>query len=132
VNPAAVIVACWRAGKAVLFAWGSADCVCWAGDVATGMLGRDPIADLRGTYDSELSARRVMVARGWKSLGDVAGHYFEEIHVAHARTGDWAIIVNADGTETIGVVSRERIVAKAESGMGDVPRGRAVRAFRVE
>ena len=102
-----------------------------AGIVTCGMLGDDPIAELRGTYDSDVSARRVMVARGWRSLGDVAGHYFEEIPRAHARTGDWALIINPNGTETIGVFSRERVVAKTEGGMGSVPRGRATRAFRV-
>lgn len=132
-NPAAIVLAEYRKARAVPFAWGIADCLGWASDVANALLDRgDVIAELRGRYTSSTGSLRIMVERGWKNLGDVAATYFAEIPTAQARAGDWAIIANADGTETIGVFAGAMIAAKTERGMGQVPRSHATRAFRVE
>lgn len=134
INRAAIIMKHWRRAKAEPFAWDAeADCIGWAAGVAQDIIGRDPIARICGRYSTEAGARRVMANEGWKNLSDVARAFFpHEIHPAEAVTGDWAVIVNEDGTETIGVVSNAMIAAKTKAGMGQVPRSRAVSAFRVE
>lgn len=130
-NPRRIVLDVWRAQRAVPFAWGSADCLCFAAACAEPILGRDPIAHLRGRYDSETGAKRLMVENGWRGMGDVAASIFPEIPVAQAHVGDWALIVNPDGTEVIGVVAGERIAAKTQSGSGQALLRTAARAFRV-
>ncbi len=122
----------YRLERGVPFAWGTADCLTFAAGCAEPVIGRDPIAHLRGRYDSELGAKRLMVENGWGDMGDVAASVFGEIPVALARDGDWARIVNEDGTDAIGVFAGEVIAAKLQHGVGQVARSRAVRAFRVE
>ena len=134
INRAAVLLKHWRRAKTEPFAWNAeADCIGWAASIARDIVDRDPIASIRGTYMTETEAKRVMVERGWYSLSDVARAIFpHEIHPAEAQTGDWAVIMNADGTETIGVVSGEFVAAKTQAGLGRAPRSRAMAAFRVE
>src|SRR3990167_2597969 len=110
----------FRKARGAPFRWdGQHDCLGWAGDVAARILGHDVIGDLRGRYTSEKGARRVMVAEGWESLADVASSFFSrEIPVAHAQTGDWGIVVNETGTETIGVFVGAMIAAKTPTGIG--------------
>lgn len=130
----------FRAWRAMPFAWGAADCLCFAAECARPIVGRDPIAQLRGRYDSEVSARQLMMLNGWRHMGDVALSLFPEVSVAHAQAGDWALLINAGGlaealgvtgTEVIGVVVGDRIAAKTAQGTDHTPLGRATRAFRV-
>jgi hypothetical protein len=44
--------------------WGQADCCTFACDVFARVYGIDPMADIRGTYDSAASAARLVAARG--------------------------------------------------------------------
>lgn len=115
----------------VPFAWGTADCLSWCADCALAMTGRDPAKDLRGRYTNAFQARRVMVAEGWRSLGDLAKSFFAEINPAHARTGDWALVMN-DGVETLGVVVGHVIWCRGEYGLGATLLTKASRAFRVD
>ncbi len=131
-GPASIIHEEYRRARGEPFAWGTSDCLGWAAAVAIRLVGRDPIAGLRGRYHSEVSAARVMVEEGWRSLGDVAAAHAREIPVLDARTGDWAYLINDDGTATIGVFIADQVAAKALSGVGIMPRARALRAFRVE
>lgn len=132
-NVTAIILAAWRAAERRPFAWdGINDCLGWASGVAQTITGRDPISHLRGRYASARDAKRVMVAEGWSDMADVARSIFAEIPVAQARSGDWAWLANDDGSDTIGVFCRERIAARGETGMRQVPRARALKAFRVE
>lgn len=130
-NVAPLILQIYREARAEPFVWGGADCLDFAGRVAQAITGRNPANHLKGTYNSPLSARRVMKENGWETMGDVAASLYEEIPVADARAGDWAEILNGDGSETIGVFSGSMIGAKTELGVGQVPRSRARRAFRV-
>jgi len=47
-----------RRGQA--FAWGARDCCLWGADVVLAVIGRDPMADLRGAYGTEAAAREVL------------------------------------------------------------------------
>lgn len=130
-NPRRLVLEAWRAQRGVPFAWGAADCLCFAALCAEAIIGRDPIAQLRGRYDGEMSAKRLMVENGWTNMGDVAASIFAEIPVAQARAGDWAHVVNPDGTDGIGVVVDDLIAAKTKDGAGQVRLADAKRAFRV-
>jgi uncharacterized protein DUF6950 len=130
-NVRKIILDAYRAQRAIPFAWGSADCLCFAARCAEQMIGRDPIAHLRGRYDSETGAKRVMVENGWRDMGDVAASIFPEIPMARAHAGDWALVVTEGWGETIGVVVDDRIAAKTQGGSGQALRSQATRAFRV-
>lgn len=132
-NPRLAILREYDKAKALPFSWGTADCLSWCADCAKAITGTDPAEKLRGRYESEASAKRVMIAEGWADMGDVARSMYAEIPVAQATSGDWAQIINEDGTETLGVVHGGMIAARTkESGLGQVPLTSAKRAFRVE
>ena len=52
--------------------------------------------------------------------------------VAQARTGDWAIVKNDDGTETLGVVVGHLVWARGEAGLAATTLATAKKAYRVE
>lgn len=122
----------YEAEKAEPFAWGRHDCLLWCANCAKAITGQDPAAHLRGRYKTAAGAARVMKTEGWRDLADVAASMFSEIPVASAQSGDWAHVVNDDGTDTLGVVMGGMIVARTlERGLGQVPLTRAAKAFRV-
>lgn len=53
-----------RQRRGTPFAWGLADCCLWGADVVQAVTGRDPMADLRGSYDTEAAARDVLARLG--------------------------------------------------------------------
>jgi hypothetical protein len=110
-------------------AWGQHDCVTFAADVVHGLTGADPMGDLRGTYDSPLSAARVMKQAGADNLGDLAALHLAEVTPSEARRGD--IVLSAQPYEFLAVCVGRTAVGPAESGMIHVPMAQAVRAFRV-
>lgn len=130
-NAAKVLHALWREGKSKAFSWDCRDdCLGWAGRSAAGIVGVNPAASLFGLYSSRIGAHRLMVERGWETMGDVVSSMLVEIAPSQAKTGDWAIIKNsADGEELVGVFWGSLIAAKTKSGMGLVPRLRATRSF---
>lgn len=132
INARKIVLEEFLAQAGVPFAWGTADCLTFAAGVAQRMLGRDPMAHLRGRYDSEGTARRVMVEEGWRAWRDVPASMFQPIPVAMARAGDWALAVDETGAEGIGVVIGATIAVRARTGMAQLPLTSAVEAFRVE
>ncbi len=130
-NVRALIHAVVRRERKADFVWGATDCIMFCAAVALEIIGRDPIPHLRGRYDSEVGAKRIMVESGWQTLGDVAASLFKEIPVSSARAGDWAFVVNADGTESLGVVVGAEIVARGQTGLALTILSQARRAFRV-
>jgi hypothetical protein len=93
------------------------------------MTGDDPMSDLRGTYDSPLSAARVMKQAGADNVGDLAALYLAEVTPSEARRGD--IILSAEPYEFLAVCVGRTAVGPSEYGMIHVPMEQAVRAFRV-
>jgi len=114
------------------FIWGKTDCLRIACMMAEIKTGRDPGEQLIGTYDSEMSAKRVMVDNNWHDMGDVAASMFEEIHPSQAQVGDWAMILEGNITG-LGVVIGWQIVCRHEDGrFGFYSLNAAKRAFRVK
>lgn len=79
------------------FAWGAHDCCLWAADTVRAVTGVDPMADLRGSYDSEIGAARVLVRLG-RNLGQIVGDRLGcETLVTLAQPGDVGLAIQADG-----------------------------------
>lgn len=113
------------------FRWGTADCLCFAADVAAAITGTDPVAHLRGRYTTATGAQRILRREGWGDVAGLAATLWAEVPVAAATTGDWAVVTAADGTAALGVVSGDRIIARGPDGLGSMPLTAASRAFRV-
>lgn len=109
--------------------WGSHDCVIFAADCVLAMTGEDLMAGLRETYDSPISAARVIRAQGVDNLGDLAGLYLPEVHISEARRGD--LILSAEPYDFLAVCVGITAVGPSEHGMIHIPIAQALRAFRV-
>lgn len=131
-NLRALLHAEYQRQKTIPFVWGQSDCACTAADMIAPIIGRDVMAHLRGTYDSEIGAKRIMVANGWPDMGAFAASLFTEVPMGQVRTGDWVQFVNADGSDGIGVACGAQFLARSPRGLTTAPLGFAVRGFRVE
>lgn len=131
-NVRAILLAQISAYKAAPFEWGANDCAHFVADCAVALGKADPLEGLRGHYQTEVGAKRLMAANGWQSLADFAAARYREIPVSMARSGDWGFVVNDDETETLGVVVASQIAAQTLNGVGSVSLTKARRAFRVE
>ena len=133
VNKERIIIDIFMAHTDVPFQWGKNDCLIYCAACAKEITGKDPISHLRGKYKTALGAQKVMKKNGWKTLGDVAASIYKGLEsTAFLQTGDWAYVINEDGTETLGVVCGSLISAQLEKGVGQVGIKKAVRGFRVE
>lgn len=130
-NRLGILHAIYREQKVLPFAWSERDCLAFCGLCAQAITGRDPTEALRSRYSSEIGAQRVMRQHGWSGLHDVALSFFPEIDLAMAQPGDWARVVNADGTESLGVVAGPMIAARAKASLGLVRLTAAQNAYRV-
>jgi hypothetical protein len=113
----------------VPFKYGKDDCFTFVGGATMELEGKDPIKRWRGKYATALKARRLINDAGG-SIADIALTVAKEISNGEASTGDWALLKNEDGTETLGVVVGWNIWAKAETGVCALPRERGERFFR--
>jgi hypothetical protein len=127
-----LILAEYRRQQAIPFIWGKSDCLCTCGDFAYQLYRYDPVRHLRGGYDSEIGARKIMKKNKWENMGDVAASIFNEVPVAKARWGDWAHIENPDGTDGLGTVVGAYIIVRWMKGLGYVPLLSAKRTYLVE
>jgi len=83
------------------FEWGTHDCCLWAADAVQALTGRDPAAQWRGTYSSELGAFRIVFKLG--GLPAIAALGGAEIDPALAVTGDVGTVRWPDGIVSLGV-----------------------------
>lgn len=116
--------------KELPFVWGETDCFRTACAFAKAIIGYDPQEYAQiPTYDSEVSAKRIMLERNWRDMGDVADSLFDEIPVSLAQSGDWATVQQDECG--LGVVLGWQVLIRSKTGMGFVPLTHASRAFRV-
>jgi hypothetical protein len=111
-------------------AWGAHDCATFASDCIEAMTGTDPMADLRGRYDSAVSAARVIVEAGASDLGELAAQRLPEIALAEARRGDVMLCKGPMG-EFLAIVQGANAVGPAGFGLIYVPVSQGLRAYRV-
>lgn len=67
----------WRCAKGPLL-YGVNDCASTVADVIKAAGGPDMMASLRGRYDSETSFRRILVGKGYRSVGEYAESLLSE------------------------------------------------------
>lgn len=121
---------------AQFFSWGVRDCCLWGADAAQACTGRDPAADLRGTYSTALQAARlVQQAGGMTALLDarLAGRIEAhdaidgDVCVLHPQCHEWLPDLAA-----VGVLYRGHILAQAEHGLAVWAPDRAVAWWGVQ
>ena len=110
--------------------WGKSDCVMFAGRAVEVMTGEDLLSDIRGEYDSPLTAARLIKDRGFECLGDMVADRLPEIEVSDVWRGDLALMDGPYG-EFLGVCVGHKAIAPMETGLIHVPMTQATRAFRV-
>lgn len=132
-NRAAVIHRMYREHRQQRFRWGRSDCLGFAIACAEALGCGGGLAQRRAghAYGSGAEAAAALAAHGWRGLDDLAASLWERIPPALAQTGDWALVVNPDGTETLGVVMRDGVVAQTLDGLALSPRSAARTAYRV-
>jgi hypothetical protein len=111
--------------------WAAGGCLAFPGKVEKAITGTDSTEWARSQFTTETEAKRRMVEHGCKGLADIAGRLKQEIPVAQARAGDWAVVRNPDETEGLGVVIGAQIVVPTPQGHGIVPLLSASSAYRV-
>jgi len=112
------------------FAFGSHDCCMWACDVVLAVTGRDPVADLRGTYSTEEEAVIVMEAGG--GLEAMAEARFgPEIKPLAAAAGDVGIIDTDLGPALVACGGTSWLAASG-FGVVAVDQSQVLRAWRCE
>jgi hypothetical protein len=112
------------------FRWGSSDCALFAAGAVRAMTGADLGADWRGRYRSARGAARILRARGFAGLADVADAHFEAVAPASAGIGDLAA-VPGDAGLALGVVQGAGVYVLFPEGLALIAREEAVRAWRV-
>jgi hypothetical protein len=76
------------AARAKSFHWGKHDCALWAAGWVKLCTGNDFTKDWIHQYDSEDGAKRLMLARGFKSTADIADKALESKPLTFAQRGD--------------------------------------------
>jgi hypothetical protein len=83
------------------FAWGSHDCAAFATAVAAELTGEDPVAALRGSYQSAFGAERLMAEYG--GLPGLVTHFYgEPVTIHYAGRGD-LVLAERDNGPALGV-----------------------------
>lgn len=112
------------------FEWGSNDCALFAMRCVEAMTGRNPAAPYAGKYKTARGAMGVIRRAGHDSLVGFAAAHFLAIHPSAANVGDVAAVQTERGP-ALGIFGSDRIHTMGASGMGTVPRGDAIAAFKV-
>jgi hypothetical protein len=122
------------------FAWGQSDCITLVADAAAAMTGVDPLAALRGRYDSADGARALIRELGHRTLGGCLSATFSRIVPSFARRGDAGVVATlVDGKSALAAVvvmgdmlcGKSLDAAAGAMGMIFLPRSRLLRAYRV-
>ena len=124
-----------QARLAVPFAWGVADCAMLAFDAALAITGRDPAADLRGTYNCGHGALRILHRLGGL-CGLMSKRFGSRIDWADGRDGD-PVLLRAGvctgmgaGHGALGIRWQRDVVAQGADGLVTVPESFALGMWR--
>lgn len=115
------------------FAWGRNDCCLFTADWVLALTGADPAEGLRGTYDSALSAGRLLSAMGGaEGIADAAlsERGWASVPVKLAMRGDVVATDTPDGS-ALGVCVGETSAFAGKTGTIYKPTLSCVRAWRI-
>jgi hypothetical protein len=111
--------------------WGKSDCLLASMDIVHAVTGVDPVADIRGQYDSELGAAKLLVERGYEGSVEIAiERNFPEIGILTAQRGDLGII-DVNKQATLGWITEYGFAFKQPRGLDFAPQSAIRRAFKV-
>lgn len=113
------------------FAWGTHDCVAWAADAVLALTGRDPLAELRGTYATEAEAEAIIAGDG--NLYRLVSRLWAEAGLPQcppllAQRGDTAWIQGAND-QAMGVVLGEVVAVPGPDRLAFYPLDAILRAW---
>lgn len=118
------------------FAWGTHDCLLWAASCVAAITGKDPAADLRGTYHTAIGAYRLIkYAGGFEQLIEsrLDGGAKSRTHRNLAQRGDVVTCMNKDGRMAAGIWDGQFGVFAGPIRMSYVRRNELnLRAWRVD
>lgn len=104
-----------RAAEMRPFSWGEHDCCLFAADCAKAVSGEDYAAEFRGTYKSELGARKAILRKGG-TLEKVLQRYLHEVDPEFIQRGDIAVVENA-GRKCAGVFYGGQVWVPGDAGL---------------
>ena len=111
------------------FKWGEHDCILWAANVVRALTGEDYGAEWRGTYDSALSAARLINELGGAEAL-VTRFLGEPIPVLMANVGDVLLLKQGDW-DMLAICNGQTMLAPGEHGLAVHETASALKAWRV-
>lgn len=114
------------------FKWGESDCVCSSFACVERMTGIDPMAEFRGNYDDEESAKQLIKNQGHSSLYHMLiAHLGKPIKATFAQRGD--IVYRKASLEggAVGICIGAEAVFKSDVGWTRVKLLSCARAWRI-
>lgn len=120
-----------RARLRTPYRWGVQDCALFAADAVFELTGEDLAAGLRGQYEDEEGAARVLDELGAASIEDLPGRWLAPIPPSMARRGDVASFDGPHG-RFLAIVDGRTAVGPGARGLVHVPMGQARAAWRVD
>lgn len=119
-----------RSRRNVPFAYGTNDCVVYVCDAIEAMTGEDIFAELRGTYDSELGARRKLI-----EIGGIEAWFSQRMRrhqtVLRATRGDVGLMPGENGWQPAAICLGSHWCGPSDEGILMVPISTAVAAWAV-
>jgi len=119
----------FKANLETPFKWGQFDCCLFAANCCKIVCGKDPAEPYRGTYDSEVGARKAIL-RNHRTIAKAFGDMFQEVNPKMAQRAD-VVLIDGDMGETIGVLWNGQVWAVGLTGLV-VTTPKILRAWRVE
>lgn len=111
------------------YAWGSNDCVTFPADAIWAMTGEDPIADIRGTWHDEESARAVIAEQGGL-IGAADKRFKRHTSPSFATRGDLCMVKVRD-EPSLAICVGLHAAAPGDDGMLLISMSEVLIAWRV-
>jgi hypothetical protein len=109
------------------FTWGQLDCCLFAANVIRDMTGHDYAEDLRGTYDTQFGAARVLHRYG--GLEELVDHFLGPSQAPSlARRGD--VVLGEVPEPTVGICVGHKAVFKSDGGLESLPLDLCIRSWK--
>lgn len=85
--------------------FGVSDCYIVCADAVAACLDKEPFEGVRGSYNSEIGAAKILNKRGFKTVSDAWASLFDQVSPLHAQRGDICVFETDDGLAGAPIVS---------------------------
>lgn len=96
--------------------WGTSDCLLTVADVILALTGVDPAEDVRGRYDSETGAAKLLLKRGYENVEQALAADFPPVARLMAQRGDVGVVAR-NGQLAAGFICDRGFAVKIETGL---------------